>query len=303
MNAAGPALLSLGPVLFAWEPEAWRDFHFRIADEADVDTVHLGEVVCFKRAGLYAKVMEAVHERLARAGKEVVLSSLALIMNRAELAAVEGLAARTDALVEANDMAAAALLAGRPHAIGPYVNVYNEGTLAYLAGRGAIRACLPFELPEASLRALAAASPIELEVQVFGRVPLALSVRCYAARSRDRTKDDCRIVCREDGDGLAVDTLDGAAFLAVNGTQTLSSTCANLTAEVGALLGMGIRRLRLSPHAVDMVAVAEVFRAVAEGRLDTAEADARLEALAGGMAFSNGFFHGAEGAAFVGEAD
>jgi collagenase-like PrtC family protease len=248
-------------------------------------------------------MMEEVEGRLSRAGKEVVLSSLALIMNEAELEFVRALTARGGALVEANDMAAAALLSGRAHAIGPYVNVYNEGTLAYLAGRGAVRACLPFELPEASLTALAAASPVELEVQVFGRVPLALSARCYAARARGLAKDDCRIVCREDGDGLAVDTLDGAAFLAVNGTQTLSSSCANLTAEVGALLAMGIRRLRLSPHAIDMVAVAGVFRAVAQGRLDTAEADARLEALAGGMAFSNGFFHGAEGAAFVGEAD
>jgi len=293
------AVLSLGPALFAWAPEAWRDFHFRVADEADVDTVHLGEVVCWKRAGLHAPMMEAVADRLARAGKEVVLSSLALVMDEAELEAVRGLAAREGALVEANDMAACALLAGRPHAVGPYVNVYNEGTLAYLAGRGAVRVCLPFELPEASLRALAAGAPAELEVQVFGRVPLALSARCYAARARGLGKDDCRLVCREDGDGLAVDTLDGDPFLAVNGTQTLSSTCANLAAEVGSLLAMGIRRLRLSPHAVDMVAVADVFRAVADGRMEATEADARLAALAGGMAFSNGFFHGAEGAAFL----
>lgn len=299
MGGDGKMILSLGPVLFPWPAEAWRDFYLRIADEADVDTVHLGEVVCFKRAGLHAAMMEPVIGRLRAAGKEVVLSSLALIMNDAELDAVRALTARDDALIEANDMAACALLAGRPHAIGPYVNVYNEGTLAYLAGRGALRACLPFELPAASLKAMAAASPIDLEVQVFGRVPLALSARCYAARARGLAKDECRIVCREDGDGLAVDTLDGAAFLAVNGTQTLSATCANLIAEVEALGAMGIRRLRLSPHAVDMVGVARVFRAVAENRLEVAEADAELAALAGGMAFANGFFHGAEGAAFV----
>jgi collagenase-like PrtC family protease len=299
MGGGRAVKLSLGPVLFAWPAEAWRDFYFRIADEACVDTVHLGEVVCLKRAGLHAPMMEAVRERLARGGKEVVLSSLALIMNEAELDAVRALAGCDDALIEANDMAACALLAGRPHAIGPYVNVYNEGTLAYLAGRGAVRACLPFELPAASLKAIAAASPIELEVQVFGRVPLALSARCYAARARGRAKDDCRLVCREDGDGLAVDTLDGGAFLAINGTQTLSSTCANLVAEVGELTAMGIRRLRLSPHAVDMAGVADVFRAVAEGRLDGAEADARLTPLAGGMPFANGFFHGAAGAAFI----
>lgn len=299
MNGRDAVKLSLGPGLFAWPAEAWRDFYFRIADEADVDTVHLGEVVCFKRAGLHAPMMEAVHARLRAGGKEVVFPSLALIMSEAELDAVRALAVCDDTLIEANDMAACALLAGKPHTIGPYINIYNEGTLLYLAGRGAVRACLPFELPAASLKALAAASPIDLEVQVFGRVPLALSARCYAARARDRAKDNCRLICREDGDGLAVDTLDGDAFLAINGTQTLSASCANLIAEVGDLLAMGIRRLRLSPHAIDMVAAAQVFRAVADGRLEVAEADARLAALAGGMVFANGFFHGTEGAAFI----
>ena len=45
--------LTLGPVLFNWQPEAWRDFYFRIADEAPVTAVYLGEVVCFKRAPLF----------------------------------------------------------------------------------------------------------------------------------------------------------------------------------------------------------------------------------------------------------
>ncbi len=45
--------LTLGPVLFNWAPERWRDFYFRIADEAPLDIVYLGEVVCFKRAPLF----------------------------------------------------------------------------------------------------------------------------------------------------------------------------------------------------------------------------------------------------------
>lgn len=295
--------LSLGPVLFAWPADAWRDFYFRIADEADVDTVHVGEVVCSKRAPIHARHLDAVIDRLRRAGKEVVASSLALIMSETELDAARDLAARDDILVEANDIAVVALLAGRPHVIGPYVNVYNEGTLAWLAGRGAVRVCAPFELPAESLAALAADSPVELEVQVLGRLPLALSARCYAARAREVAKDDCRLVCREDGDGLLVETLDGDPFLAVNGTQTLSAACVNLAAEVPTLTGMGIRRLRLSPHDFDMVEATRVFRAVTDGTLDAEAADARLGQLARGMDFANGFFHGVAGAAFVGAAE
>ena len=41
--------LTLGPLLFNWSPERWRGFYARIADEAPVERVCLGEVVCSKR--------------------------------------------------------------------------------------------------------------------------------------------------------------------------------------------------------------------------------------------------------------
>ena len=44
----GSMKLTLGPNLFNWQPDVWRDFYFRIADEASVDTVAVGEVVCFQ---------------------------------------------------------------------------------------------------------------------------------------------------------------------------------------------------------------------------------------------------------------
>ncbi|MBL6945071.1 MAG: U32 family peptidase [Rhodospirillales bacterium] len=295
--------LSLGPVLFYWKPDVWRDFYFRMADEADVDTVFVGEVVCSKRQGVFAPHMRDVCERLRSGGKEVILSSPALIMSADELDAMRELTGQTDYLVEANDISACSMLSGRDHAIGPYINIYNEGTLLSLAERGAKRICLTPELPRDSLAVLASVSPAQLDVQVFGRYPLALSARCYAARARGLSKDECRYVCAEDGDGLDVETLDGDAFLAVNGTQTLSAACGNLIAEVGELRALGINGLRLSPHAIDMVAVARVFRGVADEELDVAEGDARLTDLAPHMPFANGFFHGIEGAAFVGEAE
>ena len=62
------------------------------------------------------------------------------------------------------------------NAWGPFVNVYNEGTLAYLARRGAVRVTLPFELPATALRALAgAAGFIQLN---------ALRLKLLAARKR-----------------------------------------------------------------------------------------------------------------------
>ena len=64
--------VTLGPVLFNWAPDQWRDFYFRIADEAPVEIVYLGEIICSKRAPLFEPHLEAVATRLTTAGKTVV---------------------------------------------------------------------------------------------------------------------------------------------------------------------------------------------------------------------------------------
>ncbi|MCW8971587.1 MAG: U32 family peptidase, partial [Rhodospirillales bacterium] len=287
--------LTLGPVQFNWAPEQWRDFYFRMADEAPVDTVYVGEVVCSKRLPFLAPHIPEVVERLQAAGKEVVLSTLALIMTKREMGSVRDICGDDTFLVEANDTSAAALLAGRPHVIGPFVNLFNEGTLAYLAGRGAVRACLPVELGESQIRAMTASSNVDLEVQIFGRLPLAVSARCYHARAHNLSKDNCQYVCAEDPDGMDLDTLDGEPFLAVNGIQTMSYTYANLSAELPTLQAMGVRHFRLWPHTADMVAVAGVYRNLLDGKIEADAADETLSNLIGGVPFANGYFHGVEG--------
>jgi len=132
-------------------------------------------------------------------------------------------------------------------------------------------------------------------VQVFGRQSLALSARCYHARAHGRTKDSCRFVCEEDPDGLELTTLDDRKFLTVNGVQTLSYEYLNLIRELPALRAMGVSRFRLSPHTLDMVAVASIFHDVADGRLATDEGAARLEAIKPAAPFANGFYHGKPG--------
>jgi collagenase-like PrtC family protease len=298
-TATQAAKLTLGPVLFNWRAEAWRDFYLRIADEAEVDTVCIGEVVCSKRAPFFAPFLSEIVERLAAAGKEIAFSSLALIMSERELAQATELAAAEEFLIEANDISVAALLAGRNFAIGPLVNVYNEATLGYLESLGAMRVCLPAELPAERIANLATTARAELEVQAFGRLPLAISARCYAARARNLTKDGCRYVCADDPDGMPVETLDAVPFLAVNGTQTLSYRMANLLPELPRLRAFGIRRFRLSPQRVDMVAVAKLFRAALAGAIDTAAAVHQLAGFCPGAEFANGYFHGQPGHAFV----
>ncbi len=136
MSDRAKGRLTLGPLLFHWPAARRRDFYARIADEAEVDVVYLGEVVCSKREPFFEDEVEAVAERLAAAGKQVVRSTLAMMTLDRELAAARALAA-SGAVLKANDVACLQVVADRPHVIGPYINVFNEGACDYLVRSGA----------------------------------------------------------------------------------------------------------------------------------------------------------------------
>ncbi len=295
-SPASKSKLSIGPLLFNWSADKVRDFYYKIADEAPVDYVYVGEVVCSKRA--YGKdYLPDVIERLEKAGKTVIISGLSLIMDdrdakmdkdNTELAA--------DYLIEANDLSTIGLLSGKDHAIGPFVNIYNEAALNYFEAKGAKRISLPHELSAHSLKALSkAAVSSELEVQVFGRLPLAISARCYHARANNLNKSGCQYVCDRDADGLTVDTTDGVPFLVINGLQTMSYTYCNLMAELKDLTAMGINNFRLSPHDVDMVKISNLYRQCLDGKITASEATLILEDDVFNAEFSNGFYHGKPG--------
>lgn len=291
--------LTVGPILFNWPADQWSEFYARLADEAPVEKVVVGEVVCLKRSPFYEDRIESVVERLRRGGKDVVLASLGLLTTGRERRAAAELFAAGAAPVEINDLTALAW-AQAPFEVGPLVNVYNEGTVEFLARKGATSMCLPPELPLASVGVLAAAgaqSGVATEVWAYGRTPLAISARCYHARAHGLTKDSCQFVCGVDADGLEVDTLEDQAFLAINGVQTMSYNYSNLVGDVDTLRQAGVGALRLSPHSGDFIAVARAFRDRLDGVIDDGEALARLGEITPNARFSNGFLLGPSGAA------
>jgi collagenase-like PrtC family protease len=301
MSAALAPQLTLGPVLFNWPTERWLDFYARIADEADVDRVCVGEVVCSKRAPFRDEAIGAAVERLERGGKEVVISTLAMPTEPREIRAIRQII-EAGYPVEANDAATVRLLAGRPHIIGPFLNIYNEDTLALHVSLGATLVCLPPELTLEAIRRLAAGNDT-VEVFAFGRAPLAISARCYHARAHGLPKDGCLFVCERDPDGMEVRTIDGRAFLAVNGVQTLAHVITAAMRQIGELRAAGVASLRLSPQSCDMVEVARIFRGLADARLEPEEAIAHLSALPLPGALSDGYLRGQAGARHLGEVD
>lgn len=300
MTTISKPTISLGPVYYLWDGPKWRDFYFRIADEAPVEHVTLGETVCSKRQHFSEPHVAEVIDRLEAAGKRVTLSTLAMVTLERESRHVRDLIADSIHPVEANDLSALGLLKGRAHSIGPLVNVYNAATARMLAARGADNICLPPELPAGSIRQMLAAMPdFSFELFAFGRMPLAISARCAHARSKGLTKDNCQFICGEEPDGLPLRTLDKQSFLVLNGVQTMSNSCAVLIEDLGPLVEAGLSRVRLSPQDCDMVQVANLYRAVLDGRLAGEEALGELAEVYPGVRFSNGFLYQAEGAAWV----
>ncbi len=293
--------LTLGPVLFNWPTDRWVDFYRRIADEAPVDRVCIGEVVCSKRQPFRDDVTLETVGRLERGGKDVFFSTLALPTTKREIRAISE-TIEAGYLIEANDIATVQLLKGRSHVIGPFLNIYNEAALSLHLKLGATRICLPPELPLASIRHLAAANTA-VEVFAFGRAPLALSARCYHARAHGLPKDACQFVCERDADGMDVHTIDGRPFLAVNGVQTLGHVVTAATRQIADLREAGVVSLRLSPQSCDMVRVTTIFRALANGHTTQEEATDALSLLTLPGPLSDGYLRALPGAHLLDEID
>ena len=300
MTTNPQAALTLGPVYYLWDGPKWRDFYFRIADEAPVEHVTLGETVCSKRQHFTEPHLAEVVERLESAGKRVALSTLAMVTLERESRLLRDIVQDSPLPIEVNDLAALGLIEGRPHSVGPLVNVYNVATARVLANRGAENICLPPELPASSILQILGGMPgFSFELFAFGRIPLAISARCAHARSKGLTKDNCQFICGEEPDGLPLRTLDRQSFLVLNGVQTMSNSCAVLLDDLASLLEAGLSRVRLSPQDCDMVQVARLYHAVLNGGMGSEEALSKLATVYPGVRFSNGFLHQREGAAWV----
>ena len=253
--------LGVGPVLYYWPRSTLIEFYARVAESA-AQTVTLGELVCSRRHEMKPEDWLALARDLASAGKEVVFATQALIESEAELRAMRRIAEQDEFLVEANDAAALHRLAGRAFVVGPHINVYSGAALDELAAIGAKRWVPPMELPVDAIAAATSSRNVDAEVFAFGRLPLAMSARCFTARHYGLNRDECEFRCVEHPDGLLLKTQEGEPFLALNGLQTQSAGVQCLIGWRSALVDAGVRRLRLSPTAQRFEDVIDVFHRV-----------------------------------------
>lgn len=283
--------ISLGPNLFYWTRQATLDFYAAAAN-LPVNIVYLGETVCSRRHELRADDWLEVAAQLADAGKEVVLSSQALIESESDLKALRRLVENDRFRIEANEMGAVRLLAEHklPFVAGMSLNIFNGHTLQLLADMGATRWVMPPESSREVLAGIMQTLPAGMQTEVFayGRLPLAWSARCFTARRFNLQKDNCEFKCIEFPDGMMVKTREHEEFLVLNGIQTMSSKTYNLLRELPDLAAAGVDIVRISPQAEGIAAVVAAFAAAQSGAPATLAGD-----------FCNGFWHGKPGLELV----
>ena len=290
--------ISLAPLAYFWPKEQTLAFYVD-AISWPVDIIYLGEVVCSRRHLLKFDDWFALAKELRDAGKSVVMSTQTLIDNEPDRRAMHRLIERATTegfAVEANDFSAVRVLnqIGTKFVAGPHLNVYHADTLAWLESLGATRFLPPLEMPGVDLTAIQQERPasVETEVQVWGRMALAFSARCFTARHHRLHKDSCEFRCDAHPDGLPLSTRDHKIFLNLNGIQTQSASCTDLGAQLPELCNMGVDILRIQPqsqHMTDVVAAFDIARS------SNTLASVPASALPASAERSNGYWFGAPG--------
>ncbi|MBJ3815324.1 U32 family peptidase [Shimwellia pseudoproteus] len=262
---------SLGPVLYYWPKETLEQFYQAAASSAEI--VYLGEAVCSKRRATKVADWLDMAKSLAASGKQVVLSTLALVQASSELNEVKRYVENGDFLIEANDLGTVNLAADRklPFVAGHALNCYNAVALRLLQKQGMVRWCMPVELSRDWLanvltqcEELGIRDKFEVEVLSYGHLPLAYSARCFTARSEDRPKDECETCCIKYPTGRSMRSQEDQQVFVLNGIQTMSGYVYNLGNELNSMQGL-VDIVRLSPMGQETLDLVEQFRANEQG--------------------------------------
>lgn len=263
---------ALGPVLYYW-PKIETEAFYHVAKDSEADIIYMGETVCTKRREMKVANWLELAKQIAKSGKQVVLSTLALLEAPSELNDLRQLVNNGDFLVEANDLAAINIAQEHklPFVAGPAINCYNALTLKLLQKQGMIRWCMPVELSRDWLTnvlnqfdGLHIERKFEVEVFSYGYLPLAYSARCFTARSEDKPKDKCETCCIKYPVGREVFSQEQQKVFVLNGIQTQSGYCYNLGNNLKDMKGL-VDIVRISPLGLATLDIVKQFKANEDG--------------------------------------
>lgn len=268
---------ALGAILYYWPKQEVETF-YQAAIESSADIIYLGETVCSKRRLMKVSDWLDLARQIAAHGKQVVISTLALLQAPSELNELKRYVENGEFLLEANDLGAVNMAAERqlPFVAGHALNCYNAYTLRLLHKQGMVRWCMPVELSRDWLYnllnqcdELGFRHQFEVEVLSYGHLPLAYSARCFTARSENRAKDECETCCLNYPQGRKVLSQENQQVFVLNGIQTQSGYCYNLGNELASMRDL-VDIVRLSPEGIDTLGMLDKFRANEQGQFPLA---------------------------------
>ena len=271
---------ALGSVLYYWPKQTLNDF-YQLAMQSEADIIYIGETVCSKRREMKPNDWIELARQLASSGKQIVLSSLALLQAPSELKEISKLVDNGEFLVEAHDFGVINMLAEKklPFVAGHGLNCYNAQTLNILLREGMTRWCMPVELSRDWLINLlnqcddiGICGKFEVEVMSYGHLPLAYSARCFTARSENKQKDECETCCINYPQGREVLSQEQQQVFILNGIQTLSGYCYNLGNELESMKDL-VDIVRVSPESEHSLEILSQFKANENGLAPIAIAD------------------------------
>lgn len=254
---------SLGPVAYCWQKSAVFSFYQAVA-QSKIPLVYLGETVCSRRREIKFSDYFEIAKQLKNAGKQVVLSTLALIEAKSEITELKKIINNGEFIIEANDMAAVQLASEHhlPFVAGPEINHYNLQSLNLLHKLGMQRFVMPVELSRTWLeKVLEQKNQLNFEAEVigYGHLPLAHSARCFTARHQGLAKDDCQTICLSHPNGILVNTQEQQSLLRLNGIQTQSAACVDLQAHLIDMEHIGVDWYRICPISAASLDYAEAL--------------------------------------------
>ena len=264
----------LGPVLYYWSKETLETFYQQAA-ASSADVIYLGEAVCSKRRATKVGDWLDLAKSLASSGKQVVISTLALVQASSELNELKRYVDNGEFLLEASDLGVVNLCAERnlPFVAGHALNIYNAVTLRLLLKQGMTRWCMPVELSRDWLinllnqcTDLGIREQFEVEVLSYGHLPLAYSARCFTARSEDKPKDECETCCIKYPNGRDMLSQENQQVFVLNGIQTMSGYVYTLGNDLKSMDGI-VDMVRLSPIGEETFTMLEAFRANEKGNV------------------------------------
>ncbi|HAS61888.1 MAG TPA: U32 family peptidase [Vibrio sp.] len=279
---------ALGPLLYFWPKQDVESF-YQQAKQSSADIIYLGETVCSKRREMKPGQWFDIAKELAGAGKQVVLSTMALLEAPSEVNIMKKYIDNGDFSIEANDVSGVQLAFENkvPFVVGPAINTYNAHTLNLFLKQGMVRWCMPVELSREWLgnvmtqcEQLGIRNKFEVEVFSHGYLPLAYSARCFTARAENLAKDDCETCCIKYPTGIQVQSQEGQEVFNLNGIQTQSGYCYNLINDLPGMQGL-VDVVRLSPLGLDTFSELDRFRANEQGHNPVKIADRQC----------NGYWH------------